>query len=168
MRNLPNFLRGFSLAMFCSTACADKAPEPAWSIENNIATIQAATHIVVAKLKIVSADSADSTTFKSLDRMVGYPVIGDAVIAGKPSARLINLLLDEDSYYDARIRCLNTQLYGMRFVADNKFIEVAIGLPCYQVIWAYQRESQVERWGAIFNKKNADEIISILNKSLEK
>ena len=55
----------------------------------------------------------------------------------------------------------------MRFLADNQFIEIAVGLPCNQIIWAYQRESQIERWGGILNKEIADEIISILKQSLK-
>ena len=162
LRNLPDFFRVFTLAMLCGTACADKAPEPAWSIENNITTIHAATKIVVAKLKPVSAENAHSTSLKSLDRMAGYPVTGNAVTSDKPSAQLKKLLLDERAYNNALIRCANTEFYGMRFLADNQFIEIAVGLPCNQIIWAYQRESQIERWGGILNKEIADEIISIL------
>jgi hypothetical protein len=117
-----------------------------------------------ARLRVVAVSEAERNTFKTADRIVGYPADTPfRSVAVPTTARLLDILTRDASYdFDIAIRCANSRLVGIRFLTAPA-VEVAIGTPCNQVIWAYRSGGGTGRWGAVLSKQGADALIPFLS-----
>jgi hypothetical protein len=117
-----------------------------------------------ARLRVVAVSEAERNTFKTADRIVGYPADTPfRSVAAPNTARLLEILTRDASYdFDIAIRCANSRLVGIRFLTAPA-VEVAIGTPCNQVIWAYHSVGGTGRWGAVLSKEGADALIPLLS-----
>jgi hypothetical protein len=122
--------------------------------------IREAEAVEVSLLRVVSASEAEAKALTSLDRILGYPLRGSTIrMSSEQAQRLFSVLLDESSYFtDARIRCRNTSLIGVRFVGKGQRLEFALGRPCRQALWAWMGDGRVQRWGALVKEDPAAQI----------
>jgi len=121
----------------------------------------------VGWLRIRPAMEAEKATLASPHRVVGYPTIGKLVAVDREKARrLIEILLRDHSYnFGLRMRCANQRFIGMRFLDSGA--EFAIGVPCYQAIWAFRRDGRTERSGESFSEAATEAIKAIIDAELE-
>jgi hypothetical protein len=94
-----------------------------------------------ATLRIIPVERAERQIFKGPDFIAGYPVTTH--LSPVPSAevsRIIALLVRDENYdFNGRLRCKNRSLLGIRFLGTQT-VELAIGIPCNQAIWAVNRK----------------------------
>ena len=121
----------------------------------------------VGWLRVRPAVEAEKATLSSPQRVVGYPPIGKLVAVDREKAgRLIEILLRDDSYsFGRRMRCANQRLIGMRFLDSGA--EFAIGVPCYQAIWAFRHDGRLDRAGEAFSEAATESIKAIVRAELE-
>jgi hypothetical protein len=89
------------------------------------------------RLRIIPVEQAERQIFKEPDLIAGYPV--DTHLVPVPPgevSRIVALLVRDESYdFNSRLRCKNQSLIGIRFLG-TQIVELAIGMPCNQAIWA--------------------------------
>lgn len=110
--------------------------------------VERASRVLVGRLRVVSAEEAESASLKSADRIAGYPVDGDLAVLPREEARpLAELLLDPAAYVSGFRRCRNAYLIGLRFILGGKAVEFALGMDCQQALWAFASDRGPKRLG---------------------
>jgi len=119
-----------------------------------------------ATMETVSVAESRKYAFISDMRMAGYPVKGTLRELNKQESGLLARLLAHDkNYINVLRRCKNQSFKGIRFNKKAKKIEVAIGLPCNQVLVAYADKNHVQWWGGILDEKIASLVLMLLEAS---
>ena len=123
--------------------------------------VEGATLVEAARLRLVSAEEQERTALRSDGRMAGYPIAGPRVVLpGADVSGLKRLLLDHQSYaWGLRIRCANSHFVGVRFVRQRQKVELALGLPCQQALWAFPAAGAVGRGGAHLGNSQTQEVL---------
>jgi hypothetical protein len=98
-------------------------------------TVMQADSIVIAKLRIVSADSVKKNRFLN-NTIAGYPIIGKlSRIEKAKSQNVIAIILNAEHYANLLQRCKNKSMFGIRFHKGQNVAEFVYSQPCMQVIW---------------------------------
>lgn len=116
-----------------------------------------------AHLKIVSVSESRKHALKSSGRIAGYPISGKLIGLDKnQSQQLATLLLDKNNYADIRQRCQNQHFHGIRFSKGQEVIEIAIGIPCNQLVAVFRDGQETKWWGGVLGNEFAKQILMIL------
>lgn len=174
MKNWPKihlkfiFLISFSLFIL-STSYAQEAHSLQETLGKTAAIIEHHTCAETTKLLVASVAESRQNAFKSNDHIAGYPTQGKLQSLNKANSnQLANLLLDNNSYVNIRQRCANQFFHGIRFSRENEIVEVAIGVPCDQVVVVFKDGKETKWWGGTLGKAISTQILSLLNPSILK
>lgn len=167
MKNWHNIRLNFFVVLLsgCSAFSSVYAQEKTLRLELGEAVEIVAQHTRAesGKLKVVSVDESRQHAFKSEDRIAGYPEAGKFINLNlKTSQKLASLLLNKNNYANIRQRCQNQFFHGIRFVKDQQKVEFAIGIPCNQVLVAYEEKGEIKWWGSVMGADAATEIFTLL------
>lgn len=125
--------------------------------------VKHATRVETACLKTVAASESRKHAFKTTDRIVGYPITDPLkAIDSDSSQQLATLLLDKTNYADVRQRCANQYFHGIRFHRDHDLVEVAIGVPCNQVLVVFPAGNETKWWGGVLGTSSANKVLSLV------
>lgn len=166
MKNWPDYVFKLFLlvggSLVYSTGCAQEM-SLRQAFGGAVDIIEQHTIAEVVRLKVVSVTESRQYTFKTIDRIVGYPATGKLVSLNKEkSQQLTTLLLDKNNYANIRQRCLNQYFHGIRFSKGQQKVEVAFGIPCNQVIVAFQNGEKVKWWGGVLGSQAARQVQTLL------
>jgi len=135
------------------------------SLVQTLDIIEKHTSAVTARLKVVSVAESQQYALTASDRIAGYPVTGEATNLDKAkSHQLALLLLDNNNYINIRQRCANQYFHGIRFSKDQQIIEVAIGIPCNQVLVVSPDGKKTKWWGGVFGDTATKQALQLLGK----
>lgn len=90
-----------------------------------------------AALRVIAVERAQQQALRGTDSIAGYPATSPLrPIAPAILERIVQSLGGDEKYvFNRRVRCANRELLGIRF-AGTVPLELAIGVPCNQAIWA--------------------------------
>ncbi|HED35553.1 MAG TPA: hypothetical protein ENJ08_15255 [Gammaproteobacteria bacterium] len=148
-------LLAYFLVFFSFNPAHARQPELTDILGNSASIIRDHTSVETAMLKVVAVEASRKHALLTHDRIAGYPVIGNTSSPDKDKAiRLANLVLSKNSYIDIRQRCKNKKFYGVRFMKEDKIVELAVGTPCNQVIVVFKNKNGTRNWwGSTFGKE---------------
>ena len=150
-----------SFALF-STSHAQQA-SLRQTLNNNVNTIKQHECAKTASLKVVDVAETHQYALTKDDRIAGYPLMEELLELDKEKSKdLADIILDHNNYADIRQRCQNKFLYGIRFNKGNKKIEVAIGVPCSQVLVVFQDKGETKWWGGVFGNMAMEQVLNFL------
>jgi len=119
--------------------------------------IKKQTSTKIAKLRTVSVEESRQNALKTNNRIAGYPLTSAMMSLNKTqSTQLAKLILDSNNYANIRQRCLNRFFNGIRFIKDDKIIEVAIGVPCNQLLLVFKDSKNNKWWGGTLGNSAAE------------
>lgn len=126
--------------------------------------IRKASKISKARISTTSLSEAERTALVDEQRVGGYPIAGKLSLLNKGEAdRLTNWLLNEQSYIsEAKVRCNNTKLLGVRFQFNAQKVEFVLGLPCGQGIWSFMTERGKHRRVTTLNSRAIEQLVNLL------
>lgn len=123
-------------------ACADGNLPGFLNLVND--TIMQADSIEIAKLEIINSDEVNKNQFHQ-NTIAGYPIKGKlSKISMSKAKKLVETILNPDSYANIMQRCKNNKLYGIRFRKGQNLAEFAYSQPCMQVFWLATIDSKSE------------------------
>lgn len=158
--------------VLCNTACAERPPNlasPLPTMNESVQIVKDAKQAFAGKLKVVSVEEAQRNVFSSHTRIAGYPIDGELMTLNKAdSATIKQLLLNDSAYISARIRCANNAFYGVRFSTDENKVELALGEPCHQIVWAFSGSNGPELRGGVVTNDIAEKVLSIIKTTRDK
>ncbi len=118
------------------------------ALNSAVGIIEYHTSAETASLNVVSVTESRQNALKTDSRIAGYPVVDTLISFDKnKSLKLGSLLLDKNSYTNIRQRCKNQFFHGVRFNKADEIIEVAIGVPCNQVLIVFRDGRETKWWG---------------------
>jgi hypothetical protein len=132
-----------------------------------VAALQAATRADTAKLAVIGVAEAERRTFAAPGRIAGYPIRGPVrAVAAQPLAAAVGTLLRDDSYdFETLVRCRNSSFVGARFATAPVEVELALGKPCNQAVWAFRKggaRGPIQRWGGLLSPQAAAAVMAAL------
>lgn len=118
-----------------------------------------------ARLKVVSVTESHKHALKSADRIAGYPATTKLeTLTKEKSQQLATLLLDKNNYANIRQRCENRYFHGIRFSKDQEKAEVALGVPCNQLLAVFRKGTEIKWWGGVLGNEAARQVLTLLEK----
>lgn len=149
--------------IFVIASASAQEPHLQQSLGTAFGVLTHATHTATGPLKIVSASEADRYALKKANRIVGYPIAGKLGDLNQSSSQeLATIPLNKDNYADVRQRCRNKSLRGIRFSKGGDSVEVAMGVPCNQVLVAFREGKEGKRWGWVLGDAAMSRVLEIL------
>lgn len=146
-----------------TTAGYAQEPSLQQALGTAVDILQYPTQAEKARLKVVSVSESRQHALKTNDRIAGYPITGKLIGLDKnQSQQFTALLLDKNNYADVRQRCQNQYFHGIRFSKGREVIEIAIGVPCHQVVAAFRNGQETKWWGSVLGNEFAQQILVIL------
>ncbi|NOY84929.1 MAG: hypothetical protein GXO96_08960 [Nitrospirae bacterium] len=137
------------------------------TLASAIDIIEHHSYAEIANLEVVSVTESQQHALKSVDRIAGYPVLGSILkLSTKKSQQMVNLILDSSNYANIRQRCKNDFFHGIRFSKEHEKIEVAIGIPCNQVLIVFHDAKQIRWWGGIWGDISIKEALKLLDQQV--
>ncbi len=134
--------------------------------------IEGASRVTAVRLQVVASAEAERETLRSTNRIVGYPMLGTPQEVSSADRETIARTLLDDASYDFTVerRCRNATLVGVRFEgASGSSVEVAIGMPCAQVLVARPAQSgAVGSWYGLMRQETADALVAIVDAALSR
>ncbi len=116
-----------------------------------------------ACLHVVSVAESREHVFTTDKRIAGYPVqTTPEKLNRQESEELAKFILNDKNYTNIRQRCQNQFFQGVRFIRNGEKVEVAIGLPCNQVLVAYPEGKNIRWWGGILGNTTVISILKII------
>jgi len=129
-----------------------------------VALIENATRVEVGHMQTNTARDAERQTLLTGNRIMGYRITGRLRALSDDDARTFtDRALDDASYTSTVARCANESWIGARFTNNSQKVELAIGLPCNQALWASSSEGHVSRWGANLTPEAAQALSAMID-----
>ena len=114
-------------------------------------------------LTMVSVDETLKNSLGGDDRIAGYPIKGLLkTLKKRNSLQLATIFLDDSNYVYLKARCFNQVFNGIRFISETDKVEVAIGIPCNQVIVSFKRHGETQRWGGVLASAVTEKALTLL------
>lgn len=128
-----------------------------------IGTLRAPRTVQTAPLKREAVARAEAATFTSRSRVVGHPAAALRDLTAEQAEQVGRLLTDDASYlFDGPVnRCANRSWLGLRFDGASGAVEVALGKPCDQILFAWTAPD-TKRWGARMTAAAAERLRGLL------
>ena len=168
MNHRPDLSIKLILLAYCclfTVTCVAKEMDLRQALGNAVDVVEQSIKVEYAQLKVVEYEKSRKQALKTSDRIAGYPAVGTfANINSEKSKQLAKLLLDKNNYNNIRQRCLNKYFQGIRFIKNAQKVEIAIGVPCNQVVVAFQVGNKTHWWGSTLGKDTMEQILDLLPK----
>lgn len=123
--------------------------------------LQHPTLVEMARLKTVSVAESRKRALKATNRIAGYPISSELIVLNQ-TQQLATLLLDKNIYTDFRQRCQNQYFHGVRFSKGQEVIEIAIGVPCHQLVAVFHYGQETKWWGGVLGSEPAKQVLTLL------
>lgn len=115
-----------------------------------------------ARLKVIGVRQATRATFKQ-KRIMGYPLVTPLRRLSKEEVRRLGALVSADAaYLDVRRRCANRHWLGARLLRGKAVVELVLGIPCDQLLFAAKVDGKTRRWGSVITPKVAKALRALL------
>lgn len=135
------------------------------SLKENSAILRQHSTAETARLKVIDFSEAQKRALKKDKHIAGFPIVDKLMIMEKDqSLKIAKMLIDKNNYINVRQRCVNKFYQGVRFVEKDKNIEIAIGIPCNQVLAVYNDNSEVKWWGGHLSENAIKKLLPLLCK----
>lgn len=129
-----------------------------------LATLRAPGRMWCARLRREAVRQAEHTALRNDKRFAGYPLATSPQPVPRPTAERLGRLLSADGSYafDVARRCANRRWVGVRAERGKARVEVALGSPCDQIVFAWKVAGRTRRWGAVVRPGSASTFRQVL------